>query len=271
MIENNTSVSGSWNKSCKSYYIENNRLYAYLRKFNGEYNLDYIEIETKQECHNINGYFMTESSNDFPKNIFQTHKELSYIKNNPVLLNTTNSWKGISKEFKYNFYTDAMCDAFIKDNFEKKIYEVYKKLPLGVMRAELWKYCIIYHYGGIYADTNIICKLDPIIFIKNNAQIICSIEHNQLQLCKSVFAAPINSPILKSIIDLYVNKILDLEEIKNEDLVLIRNNIFTDGIEEYLKNNNKPTFENRQLYYNYPDSIMYIFDYNRFHNLFVGV
>ena len=61
-----------------------------------------------------------------------------------------------------------MCDDFMKNNFDDKIYKAYSLLPMGVMKADLWRYCIIYKYGGIYSDTDTVCKINPNIFINNS-------------------------------------------------------------------------------------------------------
>ena len=34
-------------------------------------------------------------------------------------------------------------------------------LPIAVMKADLWRYCVIYKYGGIYADADTVCKINP--------------------------------------------------------------------------------------------------------------
>jgi Glycosyltransferase sugar-binding region containing DXD motif len=57
----------------------------------------------------------------------------------------------------FKFHDDAQADAFIKENFNGDVYETYKSFPLGVMRADLWRYVILYYYGGIYADIDVDC------------------------------------------------------------------------------------------------------------------
>ena len=34
---------------------------------------------------------------------------------------------------------------------------IFIKLSLKVMKGDLWRYCVVYHYGGIYADADTIC------------------------------------------------------------------------------------------------------------------
>jgi mannosyltransferase OCH1-like enzyme len=88
------------------------------------------------------------------KNIFQTHKSVNYINSKPKLVKAMTSWLKYSNTFNYMFYNNTMCDDFIKNNFDEKIYKAYSMLPIAVMKADLWRYCVIYKYGGIYADTD---------------------------------------------------------------------------------------------------------------------
>jgi mannosyltransferase OCH1-like enzyme len=202
-----------------------------------------------------------------PKNIFQTHKSLVYINSKPKILNAVKSWVKHSSKFKYYFYDNNLCDKFILENFDAKIYEAYKKLPLGVMKADLWRYCIIYRYGGIYADTDTICKVNPSIFLTD--ALLTIVPENSTHLCQWVFSAPKNSPILKSVIDLSVERILNIKEIKGEHIIhfLTGPAVFTDGIEKYLVENNLPIFDDKLKYFKYPESnTLRVFNYHFFHD-----
>ena len=167
-----------------------------------------------------------------------------------------------------------MCDDFIKNNFDENVYKAYSMLPMPVMKADLWRYCIIYKCGGIYADTDTVCKINPNIFI--NDSLLTIVPENETHLCQWVFSAPKNSPILKSIIDLSVERILNTP-IKGEHIIhyLTGPALFTDGIEKYLIENNYPIFENKKNYHNYPNPILLVFNYDNFHknivqHLFAG-
>jgi len=207
-------------------------------------------------------------------NIYQTHKSTSYIQSNLTICRAVKSWVRHTNVFNYYFYNDDMCDQFMKNTTQyinKDIYNAYCKLTIPVMKADLWRYCIIYHFGGIYADTDTICKVDPKIFINNS--LLTIVPENSCHLCQWVFAAPKESPILKSVIDLSVERILSIKEIKGEHIVhyLTGPGVFTDGIEKYLKEHNLTTFEhNKQLYYNYQHKDkLTVFNCNMFHSKMV--
>ena len=123
-----------------------------------------------------------------PKNIYQTHKSINYINTKPKLVKAIKSWVKHTKEFNYFFYNNQMCNDFIKNNFDENVYKAYSMLPMPVMKADLWRYCIIYKYGGIYADTDTVCKINPNIFINNSFLTI--VPENETHLCQWSFRHP---------------------------------------------------------------------------------
>jgi mannosyltransferase OCH1-like enzyme len=224
-----------------------------------------VSNEINEELHKSN----------IPKRIFQTHKSIQYIQSKPKLQQAMNSWRRFVPEFGYHFYTDEMCDDFMKnemvEEFGEEIYEAYNRLPIAVMKADLWRYCIIYKYGGIYADADSICLCDPNMFTLYETQLVCAPENDSVHLCQWTFAAPPNSPLLKSIIDLAVKRILTIPEIRGEHVIhyLTGPGVFTDGIEKYLNENEMQTFNDKKQYYRYKNPTMICFMAERFHQTMI--
>ena len=211
---------------------------------------------------------------DIPKNIFQTHKSFSYVKSNSVLNACLNSW--LKNNYKHFFSTDEMCDNFIKTQLSGDVYDAYCRLPMAVMKADLWRYCVIYTYGGIYADADAMCLINPDILTSPKTLLVCGPE-NKTHLSQWCFAAPKNSPIIKAIIDLSVKRIFETEEIKGEHIIhhLTGPGCFTDAIEEYLKEHSCPIFDDKTSYESYRDDVMCVFNNEKYRkfikHFFVGM
>ena len=229
-------------------------------------------------------YFNSYKNNDkincnsslIPKKIFQTHKSLEYIQTKPKIVNAINSWKKWTPEFEYIFHNDYQADNFIKNNFDEKIYNAYSSLPLAVMKADLWRYCVIYHYGGIYADTDTICLVNPNCLLKDSL-LVCVPENNNKKLCQWVFSAPKNSPIIKKIIDVCIEKIINATNFDVENILNITGpGVFTLGVDNYLLENNYKIFKNKEYYSDYyKNNILYVFyaydfHYNMVKHIFSG-
>lgn len=85
--------------------------------------------------------FQTWSTLDLPDDMMKCVEKLKT--NNP--------------EFKYYLYDDLMCRDFIRTNFDENVLYTYDKLKPGAYKADLWRYCILYKYGGIYLDIKFEC------------------------------------------------------------------------------------------------------------------
>ena len=76
-------------------------------------------------------------------------------KNLPIeVLRVIEHNKKVCSNCKFIFYDDNDCDQLIKNNFNDEIYNAYNKInPVyGAMRADFFRYCVLYLYGGVYID-----------------------------------------------------------------------------------------------------------------------
>ena len=40
-------------------------------------------------------------------------------------------------------------------SFDNATVAAYRSFPLGVMRADMWRYAVLYDRGGLYADIDV--------------------------------------------------------------------------------------------------------------------
>jgi hypothetical protein len=59
-------------------------------------------------------------------------------------------------DFEYHLYDNDMIISFIESNFDKDVIKSYHKLKPYAYKADLARYCILYTYGGLYVDLNIL-------------------------------------------------------------------------------------------------------------------
>ncbi len=70
----------------------------------------------------------------------------------PLMQHNMEIMKKTHPRFTFYLFDDNQCAEFIKNNFDIKVYNAYNKLIPGAYKADLWRYCILYKYGGIYLD-----------------------------------------------------------------------------------------------------------------------
>ena len=63
----------------------------------------------------------------------------------------------INPEFNIQLYDDDDCREFIQNNFHEDILTAFDTLKPGAYKADLWRLCVLYINGGIYADIKFNC------------------------------------------------------------------------------------------------------------------
>jgi mannosyltransferase OCH1-like enzyme len=94
-------------------------------------------------------YNIISNYNKIPLKIFQTwetKKLPTYMKN------VTDTIRRCNPEFEYFLYDDKDCEKFIEKNYSFDVLNAFNTLIPGAYKADLWRYCILYFYGGIYVD-----------------------------------------------------------------------------------------------------------------------
>jgi mannosyltransferase OCH1-like enzyme len=135
-----------------------------------------------------------------PLNIFQTWctKDLP-----PKMGECVKSLKMCNPEFNFYLYDDNDCREFIKGNFDADVLYSYDTLIPGAFKADLWRYCILYKYGGIYLDIKYRCVngfkfislCDEEHFVRDRYEVLNRLAvYNAFMICK-----PNNEIMLKCI------------------------------------------------------------------------
>lgn len=146
-----------------------------------------------------------------PKNIFRTFK---YEFNEEI----KQSWITMNPDYRYYFYNNDDCLKLIKEKFNQEVYDAYMTLNSGAAKADLWRCCILYLYGGIYIDIDCIClkKMDDIL--RDNDFVIPIDTYGRQDSFYNAFIAstPRNNILLQQI-----NRI-----VYNTKIKFFKNNIF---------------------------------------------
>lgn len=142
-----------------------------------------------------------------PKKIWQTYKD-PYNELPQYIKETSRSWIEINPDYDYEYMDDQAARDFIKKEYGSAMLDIFDSVPVGVMRGDMWRYLVIYAYGGVYTDLDTLC-LKPIDtwMIDDKSLIVCP-EHD-IHLCQWTFAASPGHPSIKSVIDLMVKRLSD--------------------------------------------------------------
>ena len=102
-----------------------------------------------------------------PKKIYQTNKL-------PQPDFAVENIKNLNLEYEYQFFNDDDCVQFIQNFFGNDVLNVYHNIRTLQHRADLFRYCLLYEYGGVYVDIDIqlLSPIDDIIELSENSKLI---------------------------------------------------------------------------------------------------
>ena len=90
---------------------------------------------------------------------------MSYIYESPDKGNTiyrrntgTHSSTRTKVEFTYEYYDDNDIKTFIETHFDDRVKKCYSRILNGSLKADFFRYCVVYIKGGLYIDIDISCE-----------------------------------------------------------------------------------------------------------------
>ena len=168
-----------------------------------------------------------------PKIIWQTYKD-PYDSLTPYMHEAMNTWKNLNPEYEHRYMDDKQASEFVLNEYGKEWHDIFVGLPVGVMRGDLWRYMIVYKYGGVYADLDTECLIPVSTWMLDDKDFIVCPETDH-HFCQWTFAASPGHPILKSVLDLIKQRLLN-PEYGSEHFVHTHTGpaIWTDGINKAL-------------------------------------
>lgn len=188
-----------------------------------------------------------------PKKIWQTYRTKDLP---PQAKQAQSTWLDQNPEYAYELWDDDDIEKYILREWDADTYRFFKALPLGVMKADLWRYLILKTDGGIYSDIDSIC-CSPIrewtsqVFTANQNVLLLGLER-RAHFCQWTIAATPNHPAME-----YVCKYL-IKNWKQNGIELEKTNfvhlstgptIWTQALIEYLGFSPRTTVE--QIYEKY--------------------
>ncbi len=105
----------------------------------------------------------------------------------------TDTWINLNPEYDYRFYDDKDVREFIETYFPDFL-KGYNKLKFGASKADLWRYLIIFKFGGIYVDIDCLC-LNPLRnWVNPDASFVTQIGINS-DICQWMIISEPGNPI----------------------------------------------------------------------------
>lgn len=224
--------------------------------------------------------FPYEPSKPFQKNIWQTWK---VGKDDPEFpkkfLNFQSSWDENNSGYVHSIILDGECEILVNSLYETvpDVAKAYNIMPKSILKADFFRYLILYAKGGIYSDIDTV-NLKPVSSWasmastlndeKNTAGLAIGIEADpdrpdwadwyarRIQFCQWTIQAKLGHPMLRELIARITEHTLVREANGQLKKVLGKDEggdimnwtgpgLFTDIVFEYLNNVQLPSDEAR--------------------------
>lgn len=178
-------------------------------------------LETNTATHFCNKY------NTFATIPLIIHQTAPKDKNkwHPIWYQCQKSWLTIMYGFEYRMWTDEDINEFVSSRFPN-FYQIFISFPRDIYRFDIFRYLVLFEYGGIYADMDFEVYQDFYNMLPLGKVSIAESNYNHEQFQNALMASPPKHPfwitVLQDIID-------NIETINLTDLLMDKTVVWLSG------------------------------------------
>ena len=156
------------------------------------------------------------STSIIPNRIVQTFRSPNVI--GPIQ-SAIMRWQEINPEFGYQYFDEDSCRKFIQRFYPENVLRAYDIVIPGAYKADLWRYCFLAKFGGVYADirSEPVCALRTILSAHDRQpfSFVCTRDmegkdlHGRAYLYNAFIAAVPAHPFIIAALERTVDNILN--------------------------------------------------------------
>jgi mannosyltransferase OCH1-like enzyme len=133
-----------------------------------------------------------------PKSIYLTYskkEDLEYPKQ---------CWTILNPGWTVQTFDNTESEEFLRTTYGQLYADIFQFIPDGPIKADFWRVCILYKYGGLYVDADI----EPLVgldsYLEKNISFATVLSYLRYYNPHFIFANA-GEPLLKKCIDIYVD------------------------------------------------------------------
>lgn len=174
-----------------------------------------------------------------PKKIYQSWKTKDI--SGPTAENVQKI-KDLNPDYEYELYDDKDCLKFILENFGENYGNAFSALSAGAFRSDFWRYCMLYTYGGVYLDIDMVPLIPFSSLIKDTDKFVSIVDKahsNMIGIYQAFFACIPKHPILLYCIQIAFSNIATRRSaLLGEELSITGPNVMAVAMNLYWKRKN---------------------------------
>ena len=140
--------------------------------------------------------------------------------------------KTINNDFEYIVWNETSIIKLLLENFSKEYVDLYKSYTIFAQKADFARYVILYIYGGIYLDMDMVCRKNLSPFLQYN--VFCTTDTFHFVVKR--YLNGIVGAIPKHPVFIFVFKnIFARQNEKNKITYSTGTKLFYDSVTEYIE------------------------------------
>jgi mannosyltransferase OCH1-like enzyme len=133
-----------------------------------------------------------------PRQIFQAWLQAKAGIPEPMAA-AMNTWKQLNPGYIHHVFDEDAVRDFFRQHFEPEYLEGYDLIVAPAFKTDFWRYCVLYKFGGIYADSKMILlrSLDTVLRPEDDMVVFVD-EVDSIQIACLAFTP--GHPVLEGVI-----------------------------------------------------------------------
>jgi mannosyltransferase OCH1-like enzyme len=166
-----------------------------------------------------------------PKKIYICHKSIS-----DKFKEHSKNWIDLNPDYELKLYDNELCEKFLLEEFSELHCNIFKFIKDGPIKSDFWRCCVLYKYGGVYADADILPTLplkDVIVDDADFATCLSYYKGFNLHFIMANAGEPLLNVLINKYIDYFTNNIpydywpwsicRILDVVSNENQIVLNN------------------------------------------------
>jgi len=145
---------------------------VFIRNSSYERKMDVHKMRIMVNIHLLNNAIQYPN---FDKIIYITNKNI-----NDKLQSVKKQWEDLNPEYKVELYDDERCIYFLEKYYGKKYCDIFNFIPDGPIKADFFRVCLIYLFGGIYVDADIKPLVSLKDYVDDDLHLMTCISYNSM-------------------------------------------------------------------------------------------
>lgn len=172
-----------------------------------------------------------------PKIIFQTWISKEQNDSIDVLRRT---WIEKNSDFEYVYFDDDDILDFLALHFDERVNKCYNRIVNGSLKADFFRYCVLYINGGLYIDIDISCEKSLIEHLNfDEIHFVTATDHCKVQSSDRIYqgflGGEVKCPVFNTMIE-HICTCIEQNRFKSNLFDLSGPVIFSKKLKEYMNN-----------------------------------